>query len=366
MVDSIPTLIAELRAGRMIILVDDEDRENEGDFIVAAELLQVEHVVQMNRVASGIITVPMPQSWLRRLQIPAMVQDNTESMCTAFTVTVDARSGIETGSSAQDRVTTIRRLADPKASADDFVRPGHVNPLVVRDGGVLKRTGHTEASHDLMVLAGLQPVAAICEIMGDDGRMLRLPQLRELADKMGLKLGAIADLIDYRRRTEKLVTSLGSEEVSTLFGRFTLHRFRSAVDGGRYSALVKGPIEPNSSPLVRVHAATLTHDLLGWVGAGPGPGLRAALERISVEPSGAFIYIERPDERTDHFPDVRDYGIGAQILRELGVRKFRLLTNHPRKLAGLEGFGLELEGHVSFDEDSAGGGELLALSQKRR
>src|SRR5262245_36075432 len=196
---TVPEMIAELRAGRMIVLVDDEARENEGDFVVAAELLRVEHVVAMNRIASGIITVPMPRPWLRRLHIDPMVQENAESMHTAFTVTVDARDGVSTGSSAFDRARTIRKLADPTSRAEEFVRPGHVNPLLVREGGVLKRAGHTEASHDLMCLAGLQPVAVLCEIMGDDGQMLRLPELRQLSLEQGFKLGSIADLIGYRR-----------------------------------------------------------------------------------------------------------------------------------------------------------------------
>jgi len=198
---SIPELLAELRAGRMIILVDDEARENEGDLVVAAELIQVEHVVAMNRIASGIITVPMPGTWLRRLHIDPMVQQNAESMHTAFTVTVDAREGVSTGSSAADRVASIRKLADPSSRSEDLVRPGHINPLRVREGGVLERAGHTEASHDLMCLAGLQPVAVLCEIMGDDGEMLRLPRLRELALKTGLKLGTIADIIRYRQHS---------------------------------------------------------------------------------------------------------------------------------------------------------------------
>ncbi|HVZ34895.1 MAG TPA: 3,4-dihydroxy-2-butanone-4-phosphate synthase, partial [Polyangiaceae bacterium] len=216
-ISPVPELIAELRAGRMIILVDDEDRENEGDLVVAAELVTVEQIVQMNRHASGIITVPMPRSWLKRLHIDPMVQENAESMHTAFTVTVDGTSGVGTGSSAVDRVTTIHSLANPASTAEDFVRPGHVNPLVVREGGVLKRAGHTEASHDLMCLAGLRPVAVLCEIMGDDGEMARFPELCQLAAQLNLKVGTIKDLIRYRHQTEKLVTLTGRDEVVTRF-----------------------------------------------------------------------------------------------------------------------------------------------------
>lgn len=348
-------MIAELRAGRMIILVDDESRENEGDFVVAAEQLQVEHVVAMNRIASGIITVPMPRSWLRRLHIDAMVQENAESMHTAFTVTVDAKEGVSTGSSAQDRVVSIRKLADPASRAEDFVRPGHINPLLVREGGVLKRAGHTEASHDLMCLAGLQPVAVLCEIMGDDGEMLRLPRLRELALKTGMKLGTIADIIRFRQCNERLVHLVGHERIESRFGWLSVHRFESSVDRGRYTAFVRGRIEPGQATLVRIHAASLTDDVLGLLTGGSGSALELGLQRIAREESGVFLYIERSNyiERSGEAPtgsgDERDYGIGAQILRELGVQRLRLLTNHPKRRAGLEGFGLELCEHVPLD-----------------
>ena len=348
-ISPIPELIAELRAGRMIILVDDEDRENEGDLVVAGELVTVEQIVQMNRFASGIITVPMPRSWLKRLHIDAMVQENAESMHTAFTVTVDGRSGVGTGSSAVDRVTTIRRLANPTSVAEDFVRPGHVNPLVVRPGGVLKRAGHTEASHDLMCLAGLQPVAVLCEIMGDSGQMARFPELCQLAARLGLKVGTITDLIRYRHQTEKLVTLTARDEVATRFGKFKVFRLRSAVDRARYTALIWGTIDRDDVPLVRVHSANLTDDLLGFLGVHDGGSVDAALARIVQERCGVFLYIEHSQDANDAAPDERDYGIGAQILVELGVRRLRLLTNHPRRRAGLEGFNLELVENVALD-----------------
>jgi 3,4-dihydroxy 2-butanone 4-phosphate synthase/GTP cyclohydrolase II len=349
----IPELVAELRAGRMIILVDDENRENEGDLVVAAELVTAEQVVEMNRFASGIITVPMPRPWLKRLHVDPMVQENAESMHTAFTVTVDAKLGVGTGSSAHDRVATIRKLADPTSRADDFVRPGHVNPLVVREGGVLKRAGHTEASHDLMCLAGLQPVAVLCEIMGDDGHMLRLPELVELSRQLSLKVGTIAELIRYRRQTEKLVTLTSEAEVETRYGRFQVLRFKSEVDRGRYTALVRGTIVPDAATPVRIHAATLTDDLLGLLGTKGGGTFELALSKIAEEEAGVFLYIERPDDAPTVGMDERDYGIGAQILLDLGVRKLRLLTNHPRRRAALEGFGLELVANVALDGPAA-------------
>ncbi|MEX1363589.1 MAG: 3,4-dihydroxy-2-butanone-4-phosphate synthase [Nannocystaceae bacterium] len=341
---TVPQMVAELRAGRMIILVDDEDRENEGDFVVSAARITVEQIVQMNRLASGIITVPMPRSWLRRLHIDPMVHDNAESMSTAFTVTVDAAAGISTGSSAHDRVATIRRLADESATADDFVRPGHINPLQVRDGGVLKRPGHTEASHDLMRMAGLPPVAVLCEIMGDDGQMLRLPELRTMARSMGLSLGTIADVIHHRRRTETLVERIGSEPVATRLGDFEIHRYRSTVDSGRYTALVHGTIDSEQPVVVRMHAASVTDDLLGLLSGGPSTLLQRAMSRIAQD-DGVLLYIERHPATTGPM-DERDYGIGAQILADLGVRRLRLMTDHPRRRAALPGFDLEVVEHV--------------------
>lgn len=346
---SIPELIEELRAGRMIILVDDEDRENEGDFVIAGELVTAQHIVEMNRLASGIITVPMPKAWLRRLHIDPMVQENAESMHTAFTITVDAAHDISTGSSAHDRATTIRRLSDPIASAADFVRPGHVGPLLVRPGGVLKRSGHTEASHDLMKLAGLQPVAVLCEIMGDDGEMMRLPALRELAAKMGLKIGTIEDLIRHRRRTETLVERVASESLTTTLGTFEVHRYRSMVDAGRYTALVSGEISAQDPVLVRMHAATLTGDLLSLLAAAPDSPLQLALSRIADE-GGILLYIER-DPASSGPMDERDYGIGAQVLVDLGAHHLRLMTDNPKRRAALHGFDLEVVEHVPLREN---------------
>lgn len=360
---TVPEMIAELRAGRMIILVDDEARENEGDLVVSAELIQVEHIVAMNRIASGIITVPMPRAWLRRLHIDPMVQENAESMHTAFTVTVDAKDGVSTGSSAHDRVRSIRKLADPLSRAEDFVRPGHISPLLVREGGVLKRAGHTEASHDLMCLSSLAPVAVLCEIMGDDGEMLRLPQLRELALQTGLKLGTIADIIRYRQCNERLVHLVSRERVQSRFGPLSVHRFESSVDNGRYTAFVRGQIEPERSTPVRIHVATLTDDVLGLLTGASGSVLEVGFQRIAREERGVFLYIERSSEAAGPM-DERDYGIGAQILRELGVKRLQLLTNHPRRRAALDGFGLELDGYVPLDDaGEARDGDAPARSQ---
>jgi 3,4-dihydroxy 2-butanone 4-phosphate synthase/GTP cyclohydrolase II len=270
-------------------------------------------------------------------------------MHTAFTVTVDAKDGVSTGSSGRDRVMSIRKLADPASRAEDFVRPGHINPLLVREGGVLKRAGHTEASHDLMCLAGLQPVAVLCEIMGDDGEMLRLPRLRELALQTGLKLGTIADIIRYRQYNERLIQLVSRVPIESRFGKLCVHRFESSVDRGRYTAFVRGRIDPESPTLVRIHVATLTDDVIGLLTGGTGTALELGFQRIASEESGIFLYIEPSNQLAADPTDERDYGIGAQILRELGVKRLRLLTNHPKRRAALDGFGLELHEHVPLD-----------------
>lgn len=351
---TIEEVIEELQQGKMIILVDDEDRENEGDFVVAAEHLTVEMVVQMNRLASGIITVPMQPERLRDLNIDLMVQDNLESMCTAFTVTVDGITDVSTGSSAHDRVLTIQKLADPKSTPRDFVRPGHVNPLRGQKGGVLKRAGHTEASLDLMRLAGLKEVAVLCEIMGDDGEMLRLPELKMLADKLDMKIASIADLIQYRRRTEKLIERHGEddEKLETPYGTFRVVHYQSLVDDAQYTAFVRGDIDPNEAQFVRMHAASITNDLIFSLSNNGNSALHNSFERIAEEGQGIILYIEKPKRQNTRIPpDNRDYGIGAQVLSDLGVKKMRLLTNHPTKRAGLEGFGLTIVENIALNEE---------------
>jgi 3,4-dihydroxy 2-butanone 4-phosphate synthase/GTP cyclohydrolase II len=364
-----------LRRGELIILVDDQDRENEGDFVMAAEFVSAEAITLMTREGSGIITVPMPSEQLDHLGLGLMVTENTESMRTAFTITVDAAEGTTTGSSALDRAVTMRRLADPNACPEDFLRPGHVNPLRARRGGVLKRPGHTEAAVDLMRLAGLSPVGVISEIMGDDGEMLRLPALATLAQRLGMPLVTIADLIKHRRRTEKLVRRIATTRMPTRWGAFVAHAYLSDVDDNEYLALVLGDVSVGPV-LTRIHSSCVTGDLLGSLRCDCGDQLQLALQRISEAGSGVLLYIEQEgrgiglvnkmrayalqDDGVDTvdanlrlgFPaDARDYGIGAQILVDLGLRQLRLMTNNPLKRDGLDGFGLEIVERVPLPVD---------------
>lgn len=366
--DRIEDALIDLAAGKAIILVDDKDRENEGDLVVSAQAITPELITLMTREASGIITIPISEELLEQLGIDPMVSVNEESMRTAFTVTVDAREGISTGSSAFDRATTIRKLADPASKASDFVRPGHVNPLRARRGGVLKRPGHTEAAVDLMRLSGLREVAVICEIMNDKGEMARLPELTALAKRLSLKLISIADLIRFRRRTERLIRKVAETTLPTKYGVFTAHAYESEVDENQYLALVQGEISEEDSILCRIHSSCVTGDLLGSLRCDCGEQLHLALSKIKNEGRGVILYIEQEgrgigllnkmrayalqDEGLDTVdanlqlgfrPDERDFGIGAQILVDLGLRRLKLMTNNPRKLAGLDGFELAVE-----------------------
>ncbi len=364
---TIEEALADLRAGKMVILVDDEDRENEGDFVMAAEHVTAESITLMTRHASGIITVPLPAERLHELQLDLMVRENSESMRTAFTVTVDARDGTSTGSSAADRAHTIRKLADPHARASDFNRPGHVNPLMARAGGVLKRAGHTEAAVDLMRLAGLHPIGVICEIMGDSGDMARVPELAELAQKFGLKFITIADLIQHRRRTEKLIHKVAQAKLPSRYGEFVVHAYQSEVDPAPYTAFTMGDVADGKDVLVRIHSSCVTGDLIGSLKCDCGEQLHLALAKISEAGRGVLLYIEQEgrgigiinkirayalqDEGADTVeanvrlgfkPDLRDYGIGAQVLVDLGIKRILYMTNNPAKLAGLEGYELEI------------------------
>jgi 3,4-dihydroxy 2-butanone 4-phosphate synthase / GTP cyclohydrolase II len=364
---SIEECIADLRDGKMIILVDDEDRENEGDFVMAAEFVTPEAITLMTRHASGIITNPMPLERLEALHLDLMVSDNSEAMRTAFTVTVDAREGTTTGSSAADRALTMRKLADPDARPKDFNRPGHVNPLMARRGGVLKRAGHTEATVDLMHLAGLQPVGVICEIMGDNGEMARLPDLIPLAERFGVKIATIADLIRYRRHTEKLIRKVADAAMPTKWGMFRAHAYLSEVDHNEYVAFVMGDVANGEPTLCRIHSSCVTGDLLDSLRCDCGDQLRQALQNIADAGRGVLLYIEQEgrgiglvnkmrayelqDKGADTVEanlllgmkaDLRDYGIGAQVLSDLGLKKIRYMTNNPAKLAGLDGFGIEI------------------------
>jgi 3,4-dihydroxy 2-butanone 4-phosphate synthase / GTP cyclohydrolase II len=369
---SIENAIAEIAAGRPVVVVDDEDRENEGDLVMAAEKTTTELVALMMSECRGLICVPMENDDLRRLDLDQMVARNTEGMGTAFTVSVDARQGVTTGISAADRARTIRLLADPETKAADIARPGHVFPLRARAGGVLVRAGHTEAAVDLARLAGLRPAGTICEVANRDGTMARLPELAQFCQEQGLLLISIEDLIAYRRRTEKQVRREGEAKLPLGSAPFRAVGFRNVLDDTQHLALVLGDIGDGEDVLVRVHSECLTGDVFGSLRCDCGPQLQAALEAVAAEGRGVVLYMrghegrgigllhklaayQLQDEGADTVDanlrlglpaDSREYGTGAQILVDLGVRTMRLLTNNPSKRAGLEGFGLEIIGRV--------------------
>jgi 3,4-dihydroxy 2-butanone 4-phosphate synthase/GTP cyclohydrolase II len=366
--------IQDIAAGKAVVVVDDEDRENEGDLIFAADKVTPELIAFMMNDCRGLICMPMEGVALERLHIDAMVADNTERHGTAFTVSVDAREGVSTGISASDRARTVALLADPSTRADQLVRPGHVFPLHAKPGGVLRRAGHTEAAVDLARLAGLTPAGVICEIANSDGEMARLPDLEIFAEKYGLTLITIADLIAYRRRTEKQVERVAEARLPTEYGVYTAFGYRATFDNTEHMALVIGDIGDGEDVLVRVHSECLTGDVFGSVRCDCGPQLQAALARVAAEGRGIVLYMrghegrgiglmhklqayQLQDEGRDTVDanldlglpaDARDYGTGAQILYDLGVRSMRLLTNNPAKRAGLDGYGLEVLGRESM------------------
>ena len=353
--DSIESAIQDIADGKIIIVTDDETRENEGDLVMAASKATPEMVNMMIRHARGLICAPTTGAQLRRLGINPMVQENRESHKTAFTVSVDAAEGITTGISAYDRARTISILADPAAKPEALVQPGHIFPLRARDGGVLERAGHTEAAVDLAALAGLHPSAVICEILNDDGSMARLPELVEFKKKFGLKLVSIADLIEYRHRRDKLVELVCTRPFASEYGDFTLHVFRNKLDGRHHLAFALGQLDAEPT-LVRVHSENLLGDLFRQRGADSHATLIGSMEAIARAGRGVVLYMEHAQggaEALDRLAarhgkgmSFRDYGIGAQILVELGLRKILLLSNSSRKVVGLDGYDLEIVGLV--------------------
>lgn len=366
---SIPDAIEDYRTGNMVLIVDDEDRENEGDIAIAAEFATPEIINFMAYHGRGLICMPMLQERLDQLEIPLMVTRNSLSMETAFTVSVDARQGVTTGISAHDRFLTVQALIDPASTPNDIVRPGHLFPLRYTEGGVLRRAGHTEASLDLATLANLYPSAVICEVMNKDGTMARMPDLLTFAQEHGIKIFTVAQLVEYRRRTENLVQRVADAEVPTEFGDFTCIAFESVVTKQHHLALVKGDLSGDAPPLVRMHSECLTGDVFGSLRCDCGDQLKKSLQMIGEEGRGVVVYMRhhegrgigivnklrayrlQEEEGLDtvdanlHLgfpPDPRDYGIGAQILVDLGLHRIRLLTNNPGKRAGIQGFGLEV------------------------
>ncbi len=374
--DSIEEAIEDFRQGKFLIVVDDEDRENEGDLIVAAEKITPEQVNFMLKNARGVLCAPLTISRARELELDRQVQVNTSVLGTPFTVTVDKLEGCSTGVSIHDRCATIRALADPSSTAATFGRPGHINPLYAQDFGVLQRTGHTEAGVDLARLAGLQPVAALMEIMSEDGTMARLPELREKADEWGIKLISIADLVAYRNRTESLIEEGVEVDLPTRWGHFRAIPFRQKSNGLEHIALVKGDLSGEEPALVRVHSSCATGDIFSSCRCDCGEQLHRAMEAIEKEGRGAIVYLMQEgrgiglmekmkayklqEEGMDtvdaniclgHKADERDYGIGAQILRAIGVSRMRLMSNNPTKRIGLQGYGLEIVETVPIETE---------------
>lgn len=374
MFNKIEDAIEDIKQGKMIIVVDDENRENEGDLVMAAEKVTPEAINFMAKFGRGLICVPMEGKKLDKLKIHPMVSPNQEVMKTAFTVSVDAKEGITTGISAYDRYVTIQKLVSKDAKPSDFVKPGHIFPLRYRKGGVLVRAGHTEAAVDLAKIAGLYPAGVICEIMNDDGTMARLPELLEFAKKHNLKIITIADLIKYRRKNEKQVNLVLKIPLPTKWGNFIVYCYESLIDKRHHLAFVKGNINPDEPVLVRVHSECLTGDVFKSKRCDCGEQFEKAMEIISKEDKGVLLYMREEgrgigllnklrayqiqDEGKDTveanealgFPgDLRDYGEGAQILCDLGIRKIRLLTNNPRKIIGLEGHNLEVVERIPLE-----------------
>lgn len=372
--DTIEEALEDFRCGKFVIVVDDEDRENEGDLIISAEKITPEDVNFMLKEARGVLCVPMTQARCKELELYPQAEDNTSVLGTPFTITVDKLEGCSTGVSIEDRCATIRALADPASTATTFGRPGHINPLYAQDRGVLQRAGHTEAGVDLARLAGLEPVAVLMEIMSDDGSMARLPELRKKADEWGIKLISIKDLIAYRLGNDTLVERGEEVDLPTAYGRFRLIPFRQKDTGQEHVALIKGNVSDGEPVLVRVHSSCMTGDIFGSKRCECGEQLHLAMQQIEKEGRGAIIYLSQEGRgiglmdkirayklqengydtvdanlHLGHKADERDYGVGANILHSLGIKKMRLMTNNPVKRIGLEGFGIEITENVPLE-----------------
>ena len=372
----IEDVIADVRAGKIVIVVDDEDRENEGDLIAASELITAESVNFMLHHARGMLCVSVGEEIADRLKLPAMVANNREVYSTDFRITVDAAEGITTGISAADRAATIKLLGAADSTSDQLVRPGHISPLRAKPGGVLRRAGHTEAAIDLARMAGLQPSAALIEVLNEDGTMARLPQLHEFAIKHDLKICSIEALIDYRSKRERLVECIEVIKMPTDYGEFNLHMYQTSLDDEIHLALVKGEIDSAKPTLVRVHSECLTGDVFSSRRCDCGGQLQAAMQKIERAGNGVLLYMRQEgrgiglkakiqayklqeegldtveaNERLGYGVDLRDYGMGAQILYDLGIRSIRLMTNNPRKVVGLEGHNLQIVEKVPIREE---------------
>jgi len=368
--------IEDIREGKIIILVDDEDRENEGDFVMAASKITAESVNFMAKHGRGMICLSLTEERAKELELSLMVgtDNNTALHGTRFTVTIDYKHDTTTGISAADRAATIKNAADPSKKPEDFARPGHIHPIIAVKGGVLRRAGHTEGTSDLARLAGFEQAGVLCEIMNDDGTMARVPELAKMSEHFGIKMYTIRDIIEYRQRTERLVEHTTSVPMPTKYGDFTLHHYTEIESGKEHIALVKGTWKEDEPVLVRVHSECLTGDVLGSMRCDCGEQRDKALQIIAMEGCGVFLYMRQEgrgiglkakmqayvlqDQGHDtveanlllgYKPDLRDYGIGAQILRDIGVRRLRLMTNNPKKIVGLKGYGMEVVERIPMD-----------------